>query len=215
MNAICGEEMAEQKIGIFRQATLTKCELQDDTSITDNLSIATKRVITMWNNVSGQYVLYNENIHHDIMKLSNYTHVTSPIRRLVDLLNQMLLCKSKNLINTFSQDAQEFIEKWLEQLPYINTSMRSIRKIQTDCELLHRCISNPNLLDIQHIGTLFDKIQKNDGGFVYKVYLEGLNLLTRLKSYTDYENYTSHNFQLFLFMDEHSLKKKIRVQLLC
>lgn len=215
MNAICGQEMAEQKIGIFRQATLTTSVLNNDTSITDNLSTATKRVITMWNNVSGQYTLYNENIHHDIMKVSNYTHVTSPIRRLVDLLNQMLLCKSKNLINTFSQDAQEFVDRWFEQLPYINTSMRSIRKIQTDCELLHKCTSNPHLLDIPNKGTLFDKIQKNDGGFVYMVYLEGVNLLTRLKSYTDYENYTSHHFQLFLFMDEHSLKKKIRVQLIC
>ena len=215
MNAICGQEMAYCKTGIFRQATLTRSVSNTDDIKTDNLSTATKRVITMWNNVSGQYVLYSENIHHDIMKVSNYTHVTSPIRRLVDLLNQMLLCKSKNLINHFSQDAQEFIDKWLEQLPYINTSMRSIRKIQTDCELLHRCISNPHLLDIHNKGILFDKIEKNDGGFVYMVYLEGLNLLTRLKSYTDYDNYTSHNFQLFLFMDEHSLKKKIRVQLLC
>jgi len=45
------------------------------------------------------------------------------------------------------------------------------------------------------------------------IYLETLNLLTRLKTYTEYENYSTQPLQLFLFMDEHSLKKKIRVQI--
>ena len=211
MNSITGEEMAKHKTGIYRQATLTRTI--NEIPLSDNLSQSAKRTITMWNNVSGQYVLYSENIHHDIMKLSNYTHVTSPIRRIVDLLNQMLIYMSHTLVTTLSDDAQEFLDKWLHQLPYINTSMRSIRKIQTDCEILYRCISNPSLLESQHTGILFDKIQKNDGGFVYMIYLETLNLLTRLKTYTEYENYSTQPLQLFLFMDEHSLKKKIRVQI--
>ena len=213
MNSIAGHNMATHKTGVFRQATLTKSI--NEIPLSDNLSQSAKRTISMWNNVSGQYVVYTENIHHDIMKLSNYTHVTSPIRRIVDLLNQMLIYTSHNLVTTFSIDAQEFLDNWLQQLPYINTSMRSIRKIQTDCEILHRCISNPDLLQMNHTGILFDKIQKNDGGFVYMIYLETLNLLSRLKTYTEYENYSTQPVQLFLFMNEHSLKKKIRVQILC
>ena len=209
-NKTCGEHMAKNKFGIFRQATMTK---QIDESSIEHISTSreAQRIIQMWNNVSGQYVLYNESpIKHDIMKLAHYTHITSPIRRLVDLLNQLAFLSH---INPLSNQAEQFLEQWIHRLPYINTATRSIRKIQTDCEVLHRCSTNPHLLQTHHKGILFDKVHKNDGGFVYMVYLEELRLLTRFKSYEEYENLSQQAFQLFLFTDEHSLKKKIRVQI--
>jgi len=209
-NKTCGEHMAKNKFGIFRQATMTK--QIDESSIEDTTaSREAQRIIQMWNNVSGQYVLYNESpIKHDVMKIAHYTHITSPIRRLVDLLNQLAFLSH---INPLSNQAEQFIEQWIHKLPYINTATRSIRKIQTDCEVLHRCYTNPHLLQTHHKGILFDKVHKNDGGFVYMVYLEELRLLTRFKSYEEYENLSQQTFQLFLFTDEHSLKKKIRVQI--
>lgn len=209
-NKTCGEHMAKNKFGIFRQATMTK---QIDESSIEHISTSreAQRIIQMWNNVSGQYVLYNESpIKHDVMKLAHYTHITSPIRRLVDLLNQLAFLSH---INPLSNQAEQFLEQWIHRLPYINTATRSIRKIQTDCEVLHRCSTNPHLLQTHRKGILFDKVHKNDGGFVYMVYLEELRLLTRFKSYEEYENLSQQAFQLFLFTDEHSLKKKIRVQI--
>ena len=211
INSICGQEMATRKIGIFRQATLTR-DITEDTDIS-TMPPATKQIIKMWNNVSGQYVLYQENlIEHQVMKLAHYTHISSPIRRLIDFLNQVWIFHAFHFM-TPSPEATLFFNQWLDQLSYINTSMRSIRKIQTDCEVLHRCTTDPGLLQTPHTGTLFDKLRKNDGGFVYMVYLEDLRLLTRFKTYEEYDNYSSHPFQLFLFLDEHSLKKKIRVQI--
>ena len=90
--------------------------------------------------------------------------------------------------------------------------MRSIRKIQTDCEVLHRCFTDPTIMEKQHKGILFDKIQKNDQSFVYMVYLTELKLLSRLKSYQEFENYSEMSFHIYLFDEEHSMKKKIRVQ---
>jgi exoribonuclease R len=211
-NKKCGEHMAQHQFGIFRQATFTRPVDEGDNHEDTTLSIEARRTIQMWNNVSGQYVLYNESpIHHDVMKLAHYTHMTSPIRRLVDLLNQLAFLSH---LNTLSTPAQQFLDQWILKLPHINTATRSIRKIQTDCEVLYRCSTDPSLLQTHHKGILFDKVKKNDGGFVYMVYLENLRLLTRFKSYDEYENLSQQDFQLFLFTDEHSLKKKIRVQLL-
>lgn len=210
-NKNCGEHMAQNKFGIFRQAIMKK-QIDESSMEHRTLSTETRRTIKMWNNVSGQYVLYNESlITHDVMKLAHYTHMTSPIRRLVDLLNQLAFISQ---ITPLSDQAQQFLDQWITKLPYINTSMRSIRKIQTDCEVLHRCYTDPSLVQTHHKGTLFDKVKKNDGGFVYMVYLEELRLLTRFKSYDEYENLSQQFFQLFLFTDEYSLKKKIRVQIL-
>ncbi len=98
-------------------------------------------------------------------------------------------------------------------MDYINTSMRSIRKIQTDCELLNRCYNDTSIMQNIYEGILFDKIKKNDGSIVFMVYLEKLKLLSRLKTYTDFENYTNHSFRIFLFEDEYKVQKKIRVQI--
>jgi len=62
-------------------------------------------------------------------------------------------------------------------------------------------------------GVIFDKMKKNDGSIVYMVYLETLKLLGRIKTYDEYDNYTKHEFKIFLFEDEYHVKKKIRLQL--
>ena len=215
MNILCGKKMAESNIGIFRQAVCTNiadmCVKKD---IAD-LPTQVQRVIQTWNNISGQYVIFDKSldIHHDIMQIKNYVHITSPIRRLVDLLNQMWLMQSLQLIENPSQEAAEFLERWLSQLDFLNTSMRSIRKIQTDCNILHRCMTEPHIMQAEHKGILFDKLQKNDGTFIYMVYLEELKMLSRFKSYIEWDNYTVHPFELYLFEDEHCFKKKIRIQM--
>jgi exoribonuclease R len=148
------------------------------------------------------------------MKTKNYIHITSPIRRLIDLLNQMWISKSLSIIENVSSDADEFFNDWINRMDYINTSMRSIRKIQTDCHILHECFNNEYIMKTIYYGVIFDKLKKNDGSIVYMVYLEDLKILGRIKTYHDYDNYTKHSFKIFLFEDEYHVKKKIRLQLI-
>ena len=212
MNATCGQTLANRNIGIFRQATFTKKEFIEPNI--SNLQPKVQRIVQMWNNISGQYIIYDNKLEilHDGMKLKNYIHITSPIRRLVDLLNHLWLSSSLGLIENLSEDANIFLEKWIRDIDYLNSSTRSIRKIQTDCEVLHRCFIDPTIMEKEHQGILFDKIQKNDQSFVYMVYLTDVKLLSRLKTYTEFDNYSQMPFHIYLFEDEHSFKKKIRVQ---
>jgi hypothetical protein len=48
---------------------------------------------------------------------------------------------------TLSQDAIDFYQKWIEQIDYINVTMRAIRKVQTDCNLLDMCYNKPATLE--------------------------------------------------------------------
>lgn len=212
MNMICGEYMVSKNIGIFRRAHITETQCNFD-EITE-LSPSVQRIIKMWNNISGQYVVFDPemDLKHDVMKIKNYIHITSPIRRLIDLLNQMIILRSMG--TELSMDALGFLTDWMKNMDYINISMRSIRKIQTDCEVLHRCFTEPDIMSSQHKGVIFDKLRKTEGGFIYMVYLEDLQLLSRFKTYNELENYSSHLFSLFLFQDEHNMKKKIRVQMI-
>lgn len=212
INRICGDYMASHQFGVFRSAKYinkNKASTLDDT-----ISIDARRVISMWNNVSGQYMMFNELTEHghEVMNLKSYVHISSPIRRLVDLLNQMLILKKMNLVVSMSHDAEVFLESWLSQLEYVNTSMRSIRKVQTDCELVHRCFTQPEIMSAEHSGIVFDKVQKGDGdAYSYMVYLEDIKLLSRITLREDLSNYSSHPFKLFLFEDEDKIQRKIRI----
>ena len=214
MNMHTGLKMMKEKIGIFRSAKYINPDIvlkNEITVDTDSL-----RVIRSWNNISGQYVTYNDdigNIVHEIMNLKSYIHITSPIRRLVDLLNQIMLIEKCSQVTNISQDAKEFLNNWIEQMDYLNTSMRSIRKIQTDCNVLAKCYNNPEIMEKQYDGVVFDKINRNDGLFSYMVYLKPLKLLSRITTTLDIQDYSTHQFKIFLFEDEENSKKKIRLQI--
>ena len=92
--------------------------------------------------------------------------------------------------------------------------MRSIRKIQTDCDLLNRCFNNPAIMETTHEGILFDKIMKNDGTIHYMVFLENLKMLSRIVTSVDLQNYHRADFKIFLFENEDKTKKKIRLEIM-
>ena len=99
--------------------------------------------LTIWNSSSGHYDLYDERKSHEMLDLESYIHCTSPIRRLVDLLNMAKLQMNLQLVN-YGSTYETFYTKWTEDIEYINTTMRAIRKIQGDCNLLELCYYNPS-----------------------------------------------------------------------
>ncbi len=210
-NIHTGLNMFNHKIGIFRSVKYIE-HIKKDTK--NNFNNQTLMVIQNWNNLTGQYVHYNNDtdISHDVMNVKAYIHMTSPIRRLVDLLNQTMFLKKFNLINEYSDGAKLFLEKWSHELEYINNSMRSIKKIQNECNLLHICFNNPDILLKEYIGVVFDKIKKNDGTYNYMVFIEEIKVLYRYISPVEFENYSKNNFKLFIFHNEDKYKKKIRIQ---
>jgi exoribonuclease R len=237
MNTFTGILMAQKKVGVFRSAAYLNTDF--DTSLKkedmSKLNEDTVRVIKSWNNTIGQYVPFTDDIdfHHMLIRnnvaknnssvfnnqdgsssyMNMYIHITSPIRRLVDLLNQIILLENFSLITTLSPDVRTFMQKWMTEMEYINTSMRYIRKIQTSCELLSHCFKNPDMMENQYKGVVFDKIIKNDGFITYMVYLEEIKLLSRITTQVDVANYSYNYFNMYLFEDEDKIKKKIRLQI--
>ena len=49
--------------------------------------------------------------------------------------------KHLSLIN-FSEETYNFHNDWINKIDYINETMKSIKKIQTDCFLLEMCTNN-------------------------------------------------------------------------
>jgi len=214
MNYQCAKKMMEHNTGgIFRSTIMKR-----DFFVPDTVPEEVSKFIKIWNSASGQYVNGSEIINseitrHEMLDMEAYIHITSPIRRLVDLLNMIKFQEISGIIQ-LSSGANNFYTKWLSDLEYINTTMRSIRKVQCDCTLLDLCANNPQTLEKEYDGYLFDKINRNDCLYQYIVFLPELKLTSRITLRDNLENFTSKKIKLFLFNDEENFKKKIRLHVL-
>ena len=207
MNYLCAQKMKELNIGIFRSAKYGSA-FEMPAHIPENI----KKFLKQWNSLGGRYCKVIDD--HEMLNLDAYVHITSPIRRLVDLLNIMKLQDSLGLYK-LKDNAKQFYDRWTceSSLEYINTTMRSIRKVQNDCNLLNICMNDQTLLAKIYDGFIFDKIIRNDLLYQYMVYLPEFKMVNRFTSRYDKVNLSSQKFKIFVFQDENTLKQKIRVEL--
>tara|TARA_B110000285_G_C15141191_1_gene630864 strand:- start:2961 stop:4661 length:1701 start_codon:yes stop_codon:yes gene_type:complete len=210
MNYNTSKELLKYKNGIYRSVALKNTE---PVHVPSDIPQEAEKFLKMWNSAAGQYVTYSDDIRHELLDLDNYVHITSPIRRLVDLLN-MIIFQNNNKMITLSIHADIFLKKWMDKLPYINTTMRAIRKVQCDCSLLHTCITDPTIMENEYTGYIFDKLTRNDGLFQYIVYLPDIKMTSRITIRDDHGPYKTCKFKLFIFNDENKFKRKIRLNII-
>jgi exoribonuclease R len=220
MNYKTAQTMKTFGNGIFRSVLLKKDALSCHSHIVNSLPPDITQFLRLWNSSSAEYIDYakiydspNPVMKHDILNMDAYIHITSPIRRLVDLLNMIQLQENLGII-PMTKAMTDFYKKWTEDLEYINTIMRSIRRVQNDCTLLTYCIEHPDTMNKVYTGYLFDKYARHDSLFQYAVYLPEMKMVSRIVVRDDLDNYGSYSFRLYLFENEEKMKKKIRVQLI-
>jgi len=211
MNTICGNRLNERGVGIFREVSLNREE--DKEPCFKELPLNTSILLKNWKNASGKYTAYQPNTPsiHLPLKTESYVHITSPIRRLVDLLNLIAFQHSMVMVERISKEAETFLNTWQSKLQEINRHSHAIRKVQIDCDLLHRCTAHPEWMQHPHRGVIFDRFERPDGTYSYMVHLSDLNILGRVTSHEKMVNYSLLDFKLFVFQDSDKIKRKIRL----
>ncbi len=129
MNYYCAKELLSQKNGIFRSVVVKP---STNTSNLDNLPEDVSKFLKMIQSFSGKYIdikTTDEPIRHDMMNMDAYIHITSPIRRLVDLLNMIQIQKNMSLVE-LSAEALAFHNSWRKNINLINEQTRSIKRFK-------------------------------------------------------------------------------------
>lgn len=214
MNYYSSRELLKYKCGIFRNAEKGVSE-----SLPETLPKNIHKFLTYWKSSGGIYAKITEdNISsirsHELLNLESYVHITSPIRRLVDLLNIIQLQECSGMIKC-GDDSKKFYEKWTStsRLDYINRTMRVIKKVQCSCNLLELCTKNPEVTERSYQGYIFDKISRTDQLYQYVVYIDELKIISKFVSRHQYDEYTDKKFKLYVFNDEERFKRKIRIMM--
>jgi exoribonuclease R len=229
MNHECAKKLQLQQRGIFRSAT--KKEIQPSNEEDYKKVLIMPELIYMLQGVAGEYCLVDNIKPHELIGkgLKCYTHITSPIRRLVDIVNMVEL-QTDTCIGSVAADA--FLKKWKtpQAVETINQKTKAIRRLQNDVELLH--VYEKYGQDKVYSGIILGVPPPHDGSNMpspppqvggsggrqpptpTRVYIPELKLLTKLKSAKELPIYSLVECTVHLFLDEAKMRRKVRLQML-
>ena len=217
MNHLAAKEMLQNEIGIFRSTASSNNSVASNVLPVEVLPVNTTptevmQFINIYRSTSGSYTTATSATvtAHSILGLDAYIHITSPIRRIVDILNMI---KFQEIIGfKLSDSALEFYDTWFKDIEHINTSMKLLRRVQNDCNLLHLFYKNPDSLLKTYSGYCFDEKPMDNGLYKYNLYLPELKT-TSFVICSKLALLVEHQFKLFVFNNEDKMKRKIRLHL--
>lgn len=200
MNESCGKLLHTNQCGIFRKTTGTIAP-----TTTENMQSTEMFLYHFTNHISSEYDTFDasKTYYHHTLKMDYYIHITSPIRRLVDLLNQICFLKIINV--QLSPQATIFLQTYCQSIQKINTTAKAIRKVQMNCELMYLSIHN-DIMNRIYDGMVFQQIEKG-----YLVYIDELKLLTKIKTTAQLQIKTVIPCKIYVFQKKDSITQKIVV----
>lgn len=229
MNHECAKFLKAKKKGIFRSALKKEAQNEDYKKVLVNAP----ELSFILQGVAGQYDLSANIKPHELIGkgLDCYVHITSPIRRIVDIVNMLELQIG---IGITSQGALDFLQKWTTEtaVETINKKTKAIRRLQNDVELLQlyekdKCKVYTGIVLVggcrppepptgESGGTI---ISTRVGDFEGRqsptpVYIPELKLLTKVYSPQALKAYSIVECTVHLFLDESKMSRKVRLQLL-
>lgn len=209
VNTYLAEMLYSYDIGIFRKSSLKYHERMNigfDKQICDALF--------HYKNVCTNYVTTKEtDLKHVVMNKELYTHITSPIRRNVDLINQLLLLYRCHHLSGLSTSAQKYLISWTSNLDKINNDAKSIKYVQNKVQLIETCRNYTRLSDELMNGIVVEET-KNDVMYHYTIFIKELQVFLPATSDKKVSEYDTCSIKVFLFEDENHVRNKIKIQIL-
>lgn len=229
MNYYSAKNLKKKNTGILLKNNITTMQKSFELGLGLGLQNKPNNFVKSWYLSKSEYfgvmnkIDTTSNSHdafkHESLQLDAYTHITSPIRRIVDLLNLIEMQQIHDLF-TFSKEARQFYNKWTSEdnILFINTNMKSIRKLQNECILLDMYNNIPEIIEKTFNGIIIDIKNKNclnkPNPLVYVVYIPELKITCKITKQTikNYELYDQIKCNLYMFPDEYNIKQKIRLE---
>ena len=170
-----------------------------------------KETIQTYLHTHSQYMLYKQDgLQHSVMKEDKYVHVTSPIRRMVDICNQyyfQMITRSEVSLNAIL-----FMNNKQDRIDDMNTILKKIKKVQNQMNLLSSVETHNIDLNKEFEGVV---IEKDNGGEYneYQVFIPELSLFQQVRSNEIKELYDDVFVKMYYMEDEYITYKKIRCQI--
>lgn len=192
MNASCAKTLKENGVGIYRSVKIQN-------RVEDNSELG--KFLSYWKNATSSYTTTAE--EHMLLKIPDYVHITSPIRRLVDILNMYQMQKIIGI--EFTEMGQHFYNTWFEQIDLINNTVKDIRNVQNECAIMYYYWDKGEGEENVDAYVIENEHPK------YVIYIPSSKYITKLHSEQILTLYDKISIKIYFFNDKSTLNKKIRV----
>ena len=188
-------------------------------AVPDAVPVDTRRLLRYWGAAGGAYTDWKDRAPHGAVADGKrlYVQATSPIRRIIDLVNTVALQRALAL-RPVSEEAQAFLTKWLGRVDEVQRASKAARKLQSECELLEHCVrakvGSDSSAAPRYQGVPIEKAQRpaySETCFRYTVHLPRLRHVVCVDSDEAWELLAPRLFTLHLFVDEARMHRKVRV----
>lgn len=202
-NKWMAETLHNNEMGIFRTAYYSE--------LPSGVASEHKDIIQTYLHTHSQYVLYSvQGLKHSVMKEDKYLHVTSPIRRMVDICNQYYFQMTTH--NEVSLNATLFMNNKQDMIDDMNIVLKKIKKVQNQMNLLSSVETYSIDLNKEFKGVV---IEKDMGGeyHEYQIFIPELSLFQQVRSNETKDVYDDVFVKMYYMEDEYITYKKIRCQM--
>ncbi len=210
MNNYTGDYLSAIKTGIFRSVSVNDSENKNKTKYAD-----LAKFLKIWKYTKTEYSIFHDKRGHDLIGkgIKSYAQITSPIRRVVDIINMLCLQRHLNIID-YCEESEKYLNYWYNNLPEINDKTRKTNKIQNNCELYKKCLEMSNEDKTNLLGYIISmkSVIGEDSDVSYEVYIPSLKLTSKVISNVNFILYEKYYFTMHILIDESTFNKKIRLQ---
>jgi len=222
MNCIAARALRTEGTGIFRAASDQGTDIVPNAEVTCSVAAQFFRSggAAKYINIETLPIEEQNNaLRHAALDVSEYIHITSPIRRLADLLNMTRLQRCLGLITKEAERIYSdiFYAKWISRIDHINERMTAIRKVQNDCALVAAVAHEPEILENDWDAYVCDIDTESRR---VNVFIPRLKLVARAAApLVETEQVLLPSIQtkvqcrIHLFEDEDKVRRKVRVSL--
>jgi exoribonuclease R len=170
----------------------------------------TVRISQHWGAGGGKYTSWEDRAPHAAIGDGSacYVQATSPVRRIADLVNTIRLIQTLGL-RRLPAGAVRFADLWTARVPRIQEAAVGARRLQSECELLERCVRAKAEGEARFAG--YPIAAEPSCPTTYVVHIPALRHLIRLQAEGEWPLFQKRMFSLHLFMDEATMHRKVRV----
>lgn len=222
MNHEIGLKLQYKHVGIFRSTSASDVVHINNSKKQQSILNIPKSIVKMannWNKERAKYTNAKSNNGHCYIGdgITAYAHSTSPIRRIVDIINltrlQMLLGIMKP-----TNEILNICNRYENNVNAIDQKMNAIKKVQNKCEVLYKCSHVEP--DTNHIGYVIacenkentESIMKFTTTYAYTIFIPTLNIVSYIDSQETWQLFSKKIFQIHVFEDEITLHRKIKIK---
>lgn len=190
--------------GIFRSVTKSREAVLPDGVLPE---VANK--VHIWKGLAGRYVSHGDDLRHEALGLPSYVHITSPIRRLADLINMVEVLR---LIDASAAPtgADSVLAKWYSGLEVLNKMSKDVQRAQTEAAVLCYCIG-AGRTSCRVTGYPFMHRKTDSGVTKYKAYVPELKTVCDAISPDGVPDAGEVELEVRVFEEEASLARRVRV----